>query len=470
MKAFCVHGHFYQPPREDPLTGVIPVEPGAAPYENWNERIHAECYRPNAELGNFEKISFNIGPTLLTWMAAYDPVTYSQILDQDRRNILRWGVGNAMAQSYNHTILPLAPRRAKETQVLWGIEDFMHRFGRRPKGMWLPETAVDTETLVVLAEAGIEYTILAPWQADKTDLDTSQPYRVPLPGGRTIAIFFYNQDLSTRISFDPGSTTNADLFLSEVLVPKFHPEITLDGKPQMVLVATDGELYGHHQPFRDKFLAYLMDGALGEMNLVGSFPELWLRDFPPTRTIAIREPTSWSCHHGVLRWSGECGCTPRGTWKAPMRQAMSRISLILDEYYEKELANLVAEPWELHSQYIHVMLGQQSVEDLVQSQAGRKLNQEELWRTQLLLAAQYQRARMFTSCGWFFDDFDRIEPKNNIAYTAQAVWLTGLACRTDLSVQAMSLLKKVKSLRTGLRADQVFAYYYSRAQANLSGS
>ncbi len=239
---------------------MIPQEPGAAPYRNWNERIHDHDYRPNAILGNFERISFNIGPTLLDWMADYDPRTVQQIIDQDRWNFERQGVGNAIAQSYNHTILPLASREDKITQVRWGIADFEHRFGHMPLGMWLPETAVDEETLQILADNKIQFTILAPWQADANLLDTSQPYLVPLKNKKNITVFFYDQDLSTRISFDPAATSNADLFITQYLLPKYQPNG--NDIPKLVLVASDGELYGHHQPFRDKFLSYLMRGAL----------------------------------------------------------------------------------------------------------------------------------------------------------------------------------------------------------------
>ena len=217
VEAFCIHGHFYQPPREDPVTGDIPPETGAAPYQNWNERIHAECYRPNAEAGNFGRLSFNIGPTLFAWLAQHDPITHGDIVQQDRQNVQKFGAGNAMAQAYNHSILPLLRKKDKTTQVRWGIADFVHRFGRRPEGMWLPETAVDTETLLVLAEQGIEFTILAPWQADADELDATEPYRVQLPDSHSISVFFYNQDLSGGISFVPQMTINGDHFLRQFL-------------------------------------------------------------------------------------------------------------------------------------------------------------------------------------------------------------------------------------------------------------
>jgi len=468
-QAFCIHGHFYQPPREDPLTGIIPLEPGAAPYRNWNERIFAECYRPNAEQGNFKRISFNIGPTLFNWMAGYDLATCQKIVDQDRLNVGRYGVGNAMAQAYNHSILPLATRQDKITQIKWGIADFSYRFGRKPKGMWLPETAVDQETLEVMADCGIEFTILAPWQGDGPVPDQGIPCRVPLAGGREMTVFFYNQDLSTRISFDPGATINADDFVIRSLAPKFSPGVRNTGVPQMIMVASDGELYGHHQPFREKFLAYLLDGALTGRGLTPTFPELWLKSYPARQVVHIRDNTSWSCHHGVLRWSKVCGCTAQGRWKAPLRRTLNLLAKRLDVIYEMEIRPYTAEPWELRNQYIHVLLGEQKFEDLVNTISGRRLPDDDLWRIRLLLEAQRERQRMFTSCGWFFDDFDRIEPKNNVAYAAQAVLLTRQATGVDLAARAMGLFSRVRSQCTGLQADTIFANSLNRAQANLGG-
>jgi alpha-amylase/alpha-mannosidase (GH57 family) len=461
-KAFCIHGHFYQPPREDPLTGEIPVEPGAVPYHNWNERIHDQCYRPNALLGNFERISFNIGPTLMNWIAEKDARTLDQIIEQDRWNLERNGVGNAMAQSYNHTILPLANRVDKVTQVRWGLADFRNRFGHEPDGMWLPETGVDLETLSVLAENGIAFTILAPWQADVDHVDTSQPYRVELPGGKQIVVFFYEQDLSTRISFDPGATVNADDFINQFLTSKFSNNGK--GEPQLVMVASDGELYGHHQPFRDKFLAYLMGGALANNPIQVTYPGLWLKQYPVTRTIKIREASSWSCHHGVTRWKGACGCTPHGEWKAPLRYALNSLAKLLDEQYFLAAGRLVADPWELRHDYIQVVLGELSTEELIRAHAGYLPGEEQLLQIKLLLTAQFERQRMFTSCGWFFDDFDRIEPRNNVSYAAQAVWLTYRATGVDYSEHAADWLAEVKSWRTNTRADTVFIQYLQRAR------
>ncbi len=463
QRALCIHGHFYQPPREDPLTGEIPIEPGAAPYRNWNERIHAQCYYPNALLRNFEKISFNIGPTLLEWMFDYDPETEASIIQQDRINFETHGVGNAMAQAYNHTILPLAARHDKVTQVRWGLADFELRFGHRPMGMWLPETAADDETLEVLADCGIQYTILAPWQADSAGLDTTQPYRVELSGGRSMVVFFYDQELSTRISFDPASTVNADRFLSDYLLSKYNPEGQKDSHPQLILIASDGELYGHHQPFRDKFLAYLMDGAMRSYPIQMTYPGLWLKQNPVTETVSIRQKTSWSCLHGVKRWSGVCNCTAHSDWKEPFRRALDRLAEAVDVEYLKLVDGQMADPWELRHQYIRVIHGELDLQNLVADLTGRFLEGRELERIHYILRAQYERQRMFTSCGWFFDDFDRIEPRNNVGYAAQAVLMVKQATGADLSLLAEDALSAVKSWRSGLRADAVFRKHLIRA-------
>ncbi len=455
-RALSIHGHFYQPPREDPISGLIPQEYGAKPYRNWNERIHAECYRPNAQLGNFEKISFNIGPTLFSWMRDYDPSSTRLIAAQDQANMRMYGVGNAMAQAYNHTILPLASRDDKVTQVEWGIADFEHQFGHRPLGMWLPETAVDTETLNILAEHGIEFTILAPWQAECESLDVTEPYRVALTAGKSITVFFYHQGLSTGVSFNPWSTINADDFVRNAVLPTYSPEKERRGDPQLLLIASDGELYGHHQQFRDRFLAHLVNGASSSVGLEKTFPALWLTKHPPRHWISIREGTSWSCHHGIERWRGDCGCTPGdGRWKGYLRQALNRLAFQLDKVYAEYVDRHHIDPWKLRNAYIHVVLGDYPLEDLVFQHAGRKLDREQVTRIHLLLEAQRERQRTFTSCGWYFDDFCRIEPRNNVAYAAQAVRLTARATGVNLTEQLRSDLHYVASYRSHLRGDKV---------------
>ena len=465
-RSLAIHGHFYQPPREDPLTGKIPDEPGAEPYRNWNQRILAECYRPNAELGNFSRISFNVGPTLCEWMESYDPATCEKIVAQDQANVKKFGVGNAIAQAYNHTILPLANLNDKVTQVSWGIADFKHRFGRKPQGMWLPETAVDMETLEVLAEQGIEFTILAPWQADSERLDPTQPYLVALPGGKSITVFFYHASLSAKVSFDPEATTNADVFIKNYVLPEYKKEAFERGEPQLLLIATDGELYGHHQHFRDRFLAHLVNGASEEVGLNSTYPALYMRDHPPRRTIGIKNKTSWSCHHGVTRWMGECDCTPNsGPWKTYFRRSMDKLAASLDQIYYDTIVQYIPDPWALRNRYIEVILCEISAEDLIWEMAGKKLDQETTHRIYLLLESQRERQRIFTSCGWFFEDFARIEPKNNITYAAMAVRLTKLATGEDLSSQALSDLRLVVSSRTGLHGDTVFKRQMSRLES-----
>jgi alpha-amylase/alpha-mannosidase (GH57 family) len=462
-KAFSVHGHFYQPPREDPLTGIIPQEPGAAPYNNWNERILDECYLPNARLHNFEKISFNVGPTLFSWLQQQDSDTYQQILKQDQTNFNKHGVGNAFAQSYNHTILPLASSSDKFIQILWGIADFNYRFDHPPRGMWLPETAVDYEVLSILANQGIEYTILAPWQADADHLDTTQPYKVLLPGGDSIVVFFYHRDLSTRISFSAEATANADQFAERVLSPNYNLPGPEDTRDQIIMVVSDGELYGHHQPFREQFLSHLVDGAGTTAGLASTYPGLWLKTHPVEETIRIRERTSWSCHHGVARWTGECACTPQdGRWKSNLRYSLNRLAAALDSVYFDTVYPWISKPRSLRERYIHVMLGELEVEDLVSEMSTRTLTSRQMQQVFLLLESQRERQRIFTSCGWFFEDFDRIEPKNVITYAAQAVRLAHLATGDDLAPQTIADLRHVISPSTGLRADQVFSQQLSR--------
>lgn len=460
----CVHAHFYQPPREDPLSGHIPDELGAEPYRNWNERIHAECYLPNANLGNFQKVSFNIGPTLLNWMETYDPQTYQAIIGQERNNFVQFGVGNGMAQAYNHVILPLANKRDKATQIHWGIADFHHRFGHAPAGMWLPETAVDMETLVILADNQIKFTILAPWQVEGMEpIDGDEPYLIALPGDREpMVVFLYNRGLSTSVSFQNEATRNADQFIDGWILPSFSTNT--NGHDRIQLIASDGELYGHHKTFRDKFLAHMLNGALTQRRLEITYPGLWLLDHQPQRYVTLNEYTSWSCHHGIVRWMGECDCTPGASWKAPLRWGLERLAEEVDDAYQRYLAPYTRLKWPLRNDYIHVILGEIKLDDLLKKYIKQRLSDTEAEKMGMLLAAQYERQRMFTSCGWFFENFYRIEPQNNIAYAAQAIWLTEQVTGADIKSKALALLKKVQDQRTGLRGDTVFLERYQRMQ------
>ncbi len=464
QKAFCVHGHFYQPVRDDPLTGEIPLEPGAAPFPNWNERIYQHCYRPNAELGNFERISFNIGPTLFNWMSVHHTQTCEQILEQEYRNVKRYGVGNAMAQPYHHTILPLASHHDRVSEVLWGIADFEKRYGHTPSGMWLPEAAVDEETLEVLVDCGMQFTILAPWQAAEEGIDVTQPYWIELPNNKAIVAFFYQPELSSRISFDPAATSNGDVFYHEILASQYRNEAHSQERSQLLVMASDGELYGHHQPFRDRFLSYLTTITPQTGQPRATYPALWLEDHRPTRSMKIRNNTSWSCHHGIMRWAGHCGCTPHGEWKAYLRQAVNFVARAVDEIYVDVAAPLVGDPWELRHHYIQVLLGNTSLQSLIRLLTGRTLPENQLRKIDLLLGAQHERMRMFTSCGWFFEDFDRIEPRNVVAYAAQAIWLTYVATELDLTTNAQAWFYPVQSWVSGVRADAVFNQRLQKAR------
>ncbi|GAB4475939.1 MAG: hypothetical protein Kow0088_13310 [Anaerolineales bacterium] len=456
----CVHAHFYQPPREDPRTGQIPIEAGATPYPNWNEKIFQECYRPNVDLGNFERISFNVGPTLFEWMAAEHADTLAEIVNTDRRLRTRTGVGNAMAMPYHHTILPLASYLDKVTQVRWGIADFEARFGHKPAGMWLPETAADDETLVVLAEHGIQFTILAPWQARKKNLDVTQPYRVELANGKSIVIFFYHAPLSGGISFNPQMTVNADQFVQDYLAPVYPNEGKKRAKAKLVLLASDGELYGHHQPLRQYFLHRLTTDSCRMNNIEITYPAKWLQLFPVQKSLHIRQRTSWSCHHGVARWSTGCACTPGdSSWKKALRSALDHLAAEIDQIYFDHAAKLVDDVWELRHAFIRVRLGLISVENFFQEMRGKPSTTSEHQQLLQLLEAQFERQRMFASCGWFFEDFDRIEPRNAVAYAAHAVRLVAIATGIDLTPTALKRLAKVVSPTSGLRGDQVFQAY-----------
>jgi alpha-amylase/alpha-mannosidase (GH57 family) len=465
--ALMIHGHFYQPPRQNVLTSIIPQESGVFPYHNWNEKINAECYKPNADQENFRKISFNVGPTLFAWLENYDLGTYWRIIQQDNDNQRTHGVGNSVAQSFNHSILPLANKEDKRTQILWGIADYQSRFGHAPAGMWLPETAVDYDTLEMIRDCGIQFTILAPWQANSTSLDTTEAYNVKLGGGKTIAAFFYNQDLSTRLSFDPWSSSNADIFTKDILPSHYNPEKLRKNIPQFVMVASDGELYGHHQPFRDKFLTRLVDGAASTQNIDMSYPAFWLLQNQPRQSITIREDSSWSCQHALSRWRGECPCTPGSSWKAPLRSALDTVGTLLNQVYAEETAKMTPDPWELRNRSIWMWLGKRTLYEIMDGLVREGMTRQEIERLLLLLEAQKARQWMFTSCGWFFDEFDRIEPRNNVAYAAQAVWLTEKATGVNLSVEAGNCFRDVVSARTGLSAFDVFMNNYEQARNTL---
>ncbi|NLC12708.1 MAG: DUF3536 domain-containing protein [Chloroflexi bacterium] len=454
----CIHGHFYQPPREDPISNYIPSEIGAEPFNNWNEKILAECYEPNALAGNFGRISFNIGPTLFRWMWGYKPEIAQMIVDQENANFDKYGVGNGLAQSCHHTILPLATPEDRFTQVYWGIYDFEFRFGHKPEGIWLPETGADMETLCVLSDQGLKYTILAPWQVRSVDGQPG-PYLVDLPGGRKPFIVFpYQRELSTMVSFIPNSTQNGDQFLNIVREKVSYDHCGLN------IIASDGELYGHHQKFRDLFLNYIVNSGEERPDLHWTYPGKWLLENEVTARAMLVSPSSWSCFHGVDRWKKECSCTPGADWKEPLYSSLNEVAGWLDQTYVRFMSGFVSDPWRFRNKFIKVFNGQQALSDLLTEEGATHFSIVDLEKVNILMKAQIKRQRMFSSCGWFHQEFHRIEPQNNVAYAAMAVWLTELVTGERIDQEIVDSLAKVRDKKSGLRADSVFTQTLIRAK------
>jgi alpha-amylase/alpha-mannosidase (GH57 family) len=450
----CVHGHFYQPPRQNPWLEEIEAEESAAPFHDWNERITAECYAPNAAArivdgegrilkihNNYAAISFNFGPTLLAWLEKADPTTYQEIIAADRLSrTSRDGHGNAMSQAYNHIIMPLANRRDKVTQVVWGIHDFRARFERLPEGMWLPETAVDLETLDILAEHGIRFTILSPTQAKRVrmrgerawrevaggQIDPSRPYRCLLPSGREIALFFYDGPIAKAIAFD-GVLARGEMLI-ERLMGGFH-----DGRnhTQLVHVATDGETFGHHHRFGEMALAYALSTiARKKLATLTNYGQ-YLERFRPDQVVEIIENTSWSCAHGVERWRSDCGCQTGGKpgwhqrWRKPLREALDWVRDQLADVFEEEGGKLLSNPWAARDGYIAVIMDRShaNVERFFQQHARRRLSDADVVQAIKLLEMQRHALLMYTSCAWFFAEISRIETVQMLAYAARAIQL-----------------------------------------------
>ncbi len=450
----CIHCHFYQPPRENPWLEAVELQDSAYPYHDWNERITAECYAPNSAarildssnriemiVNNYSRISFNFGPTLLSWMEDNASATYEAILDADRESRQRFsGHGSALAQAYNHMILPLASRADKYTQVLWGIRDFEHRFGRFPEGMWLPETAADTETLEVLAELGIKFTVLAPHQARESrklggknprnveggKIDPTRAYACPLPSGRTISLFFYDGPISRAVAFE-GLLSNGETFANRLL-SGFSEHRRW---PQLMHIATDGETYGHHHRHGDMALAYALhhieSNNLAKITNYGEY----LEKHPPTHEAGIIDNTSWSCVHGVERWKSDCGCNSgmkpgwRQHWRGPLRGALDFLRDSLMEPYRGRAAELLSDPAAARDDYINVVLDRsgENRREFLAHHASRDLSEPEQILVWKLLEMQRHLMLMYTSCGWFFDELSGIETVQVIMYAGRALQL-----------------------------------------------
>jgi hypothetical protein len=445
----AVHAHFYQPSRLDPWTGEVQAEPSAAPFHDWNERVNAECYRPNAERGTLSNISFDLGPTLASWLAVADPATY--------RRFTTDGAG-AIAQAFHHTILPLASAADRRTEIDWGVRDFEIRFGRRPAGMWLPETAVDLPTLRALADAGIAFTILAPWQAAEDGIDTRRPYRVDLGHDRSIAVVFYDAGLSTSASFEPEATADADRFVRERVGPRLNGGPDPLDRP-LAVIATDGELYGHHQQFRDLFLQRLVtpagDGGDRGFDVVTVADVVAAAEAPTT--VGIAERTSWSCHHGIARWGGECSDASDGRWKAPLRAAFERLAGAVDVVTTAGFLEVPGDtdPDAARNAYVDVVLGELPAADFA---AREWPAADDRLRARLLdlLEAQRWRLAMFASDGWFWDDPIRPETRQVLRAAARAVRLIDATAGTRLERRLLDDLALLTSPSRGLDGGAIY--------------
>ena len=466
MTALIIHGHFYQPPRENPWTGEVEPEPSAAPYHDWNERIHAECYAPNAAVNNYARISFNFGPTLLSWLEQHHPDTYRHVLTADKESAAqRGGHGNAIAQAYGHAILPLCNERDRLTQVVWGVADFRFRFGRQPESIWLPETAANDATLALLIDQALRYVILAPDQAKRVlvdsewldvsggKVDTTRPYRFEHPdkSGRSIAVFFYNGPLARAIAFEKALTS------SRGLVELF---LRAAQRGDLVNVATDGETYGHHFKFGDLGLAHALGVEATRARFgITNYGE-YLDRHPPQSAVEIEngpegEGSSWSCAHGVGRWTRDCGCHTGGetgwnqTWRDPLRAALNFLRDDTAVKFESSAGELLRDPWAARNDYISVLLdGDRAREEFLARHAVRGLSEVERVRVFQLLEMQRSALLMFTSCGWFFSDLAGIETIQVLRYAARVLDLQKQLGFAPPRKELLELLGTAKSNRT----------------------
>lgn len=471
-KSICIHGHFYQPPRENPWLEKVEKQDSASPYHDWNERVTDESYLPNTATrileeghiidiaNNYHGISFNFGPTLLLWMEKHTPDTYKAIQDADRQSRDRFdGHGSAIAQAYNHMIMPLASRRDKETQVIWGIKDFEYRFRRKPEGMWLPETAVDMETLEILANHDIRFTILAPgqashfrkigdekWQDASTNgINPRRPYLQKLPSGKSIILFFYDGPISHDLAFD-GLLKNGKDFADRLLnaFDKKAPE------DQLVHIATDGETYGHHHHYGEMALAFCLHYIKQNSDAQVVNYGYYLSGHEPTHEVMIKENTAWSCAHGIERWRSNCGCNatddPKVTqeWRETLRDALDWLRDKVVTLFEKRMRVFTTHPWDMRNQYINVVLDRstKNVDQFINEFSKKTLSEDERVEVLEMLEMQRHAMLMYTSCGWFFNDISGIETVQVIQYAARVIQLAGKNSEERLEHTFLEKLEK----------------------------
>lgn len=478
-KYVCIHGHFYQPPRENPWLDEVEIEESASPFHDWNRRITRECYDPNSAarilrdgrikeiVNNYEKISFNFGPTLFTWMERHEPEVYEKILEADKVSVEnRSGHGNAIAQVYNHSIMPLNSKRDVETQIAWGMKDFNYRFGRDAEGIWFAETAVDRESLRIAAKHGLKFVILAPNQArrirsmDKEDewvpaegtLDTETPYLYRPDNNSEIALFFYDGLLSHSIAFD-GMLKDGVEFGNRLLSAFGHKRGIKTKENRLVHVATDGETYGHHHKFGEMALAAALEVVESKKGVrltnYGEFLEI----NPPVTEVDIHDNSSWSCAHGVERWRSDCGCTNASApgwnqqWRAPLRESLNRLKDDLDSIFEEGIAPLMKSPWEARNHFIDVMVNRnrENIENFFKTQAKSALAPRQVTEALKYFEMQVAAMKMFTSCGWFFAEISRLETLQVLKYASRAIELAQEVSLLNLEDRFMNGLSKAKS-------------------------
>jgi alpha-amylase/alpha-mannosidase (GH57 family) len=483
----AIHGHFYQPPRENPWLEILEAEESAHPFHDWNERIALECYRPNAHarildgkgrilqiLNNYSSISFNFGPTLLPWLEKHFPSVYQKVLDADRESLRRFGHGNAIGQVYNHVIMPLANDRDKETEVLWGMADFERRFRRKPEALWLPETAVNDATLRVLVKHGMRYLILSPFQALRvrplggkkwTDvsqgrIDTTRPYRCFIQGvsgkkhlDQFIDIFFYNGVLSKEIAFG-DLLKDGNHFCDRFA--QFYQESKQ--RPQLIHIATDGETYGHHMKFGEMALAYSLDKGFPARGFELINYSAFLKRYPPVHEVEIDEGpmgegSSWSCAHGVGRWKENCGCSTGGKpgwnqeWRKPLREALDFLRDELRQVFEREGEKVFQDVWETRDGYIEVILNRspEGIKDFFDRYGTKGLDEKDRTKGLRLLEAQKHALQMYTSCGWFFNDLSGIETIIVLQHASRAIQLAEEWMGAEIEAKFVQHLSEAKS-------------------------
>jgi alpha-amylase/alpha-mannosidase (GH57 family) len=472
----CIHSHFYQPPRENAWLEAIELQDSAYPYHDWNERITAECYAPNSAsrilngdgrieqiVNNYARISFNFGPTILAWFESEEPDVYEAIIEADRESMeIFSGHGSAMAQAYNHMILPLSNRADKYTQILWGVRDFQHRFGRDPLGMWMPETAADLESLDIMAELGIQYTVLSPYQAHRVrpisggrwkdvtggNVDPTRPYRVKLPSGGSITVFFYDGPISQAVAFE-GLLTSGETFAGRLMMG-FDDNRDW---PEVLHIATDGESYGHHHRYGDMALAYALHFIEESDEATLTNYAAYLAEHEITYEAEIYENSSWSCVHGVERWRSNCGCNSGGNagwnqeWRGPLRDALDWLRDTLSAQYEEHAAEFLRDPWKARDDYIDVVLDRspESLDRFLGKHAAYDLDLSGRIRVWKLLEMQRHAMLMYTSCGWFFDELSGIETVQVIQYAGRAVQLAQELFENSIEDQFLERLAQAKS-------------------------